>query len=483
MLLRFLDLLSTVLIYFAVVFGPWAFGTTQSWSVNVMNTVGYSLGILWLVKLVMRPFVRDKPPRWVTTSDLTIRVLAVSTLLVLLYNLISAANARATYFPQNWEFQYHSVIFWLPHSYDSGSSWKMFWQNLGLAGLFWALRDWLLAMTPSEAEAHSYSANTLESGNLRLSDRLRSLLWVLAVSGALLAIQGILQRLGGGSKLLWMATPRKDTVGGAGVLTEFGAWPYRANASQYFNLLWPVILGFCWTEFNFCRYSVRARANSKAALGLLIGVIFMAVCPLVATSRTGAGVLVLNLGLAAIILWFASQKHEALRTRLIIPIVTLIIIVGGGLLGWSSLAPRLGTLSVDAQGRQTLSQVGWEIATDNLVFGTGPGSLETIYQLYMHNRTDFWPAQLHNDWMEILATFGCVGFALIFLCLLLAASHCLFGQGIPGEKHFVRLAWIALAGCLLHARFDWPFECHSVLTLFLVICAILSCVSLTAASK
>jgi len=35
------------------------------------------------------------------------------------------------------------------------------------------------------------------------------------------------------------------------------------------------------------------------------------------------------------------------------------------------------------------------------------------------------------------------------------------------------LAGMALAGCLIHARFDLPFQVHSTLLLFLVICALL----------
>ena len=40
------DGLTECLIYFAILFGPWAFGTTQPWSIQVMNTVGLALGLL-----------------------------------------------------------------------------------------------------------------------------------------------------------------------------------------------------------------------------------------------------------------------------------------------------------------------------------------------------------------------------------------------------------------------------------------------------
>jgi uncharacterized membrane protein YcaP (DUF421 family) len=49
--------------------------------------------------------------------------------------------------------------------------------------------------------------------------------------------------------------------------------------------------------------------------------------------------------------------------------------------------------------------------------------------------------------------------------------------GICGGRRFVVLMWLALGGCLVHARFDFPFQMHSVLFLFLILCAILFTVS------
>ena len=60
-------------------------------------------------------------------------------------------------------------------------------------------------------------------------------------------------------------------------------------------------------------------------------------------------------------------------------------------------------------------------------------------------------------------------------------------ESLPPEGAFVLLglglllevAWVlvmmglALAGCLVHARFDFPFQVHSILFLFILLCAIL----------
>src|SRR5659263_101398 len=60
-LYRISDGLTEGLIYFAILFGPWAFGTTQPWSIQVMNGVGLALGLLWLIKLGLRCAQRRAP--------------------------------------------------------------------------------------------------------------------------------------------------------------------------------------------------------------------------------------------------------------------------------------------------------------------------------------------------------------------------------------------------------------------------------------
>jgi hypothetical protein len=58
------DRLSGWLIYFMIVFSPWAFGTTQSWSIRTMNATGYLLGVLLLIKLLIRTLHGYRSPLW-----------------------------------------------------------------------------------------------------------------------------------------------------------------------------------------------------------------------------------------------------------------------------------------------------------------------------------------------------------------------------------------------------------------------------------
>ena len=114
------------------------------------------------------------------------------------------------------------------------------------------------------------------------------------------------------------------------------------------------------------------------------------------------------------------------------------------------------------------------MAADYPLFGTGPGTFETVFQLYRHSTDTYWPAQLHNDWLETRITFGWLGSGLIALAFVAAVLRWFARGGIHGGRRFMILIWLALAGCLVHARYDFPFQIYSIVLLFLVLCAILS---------
>ncbi|MCX6895499.1 MAG: hypothetical protein NTZ16_08400 [Verrucomicrobia bacterium] len=83
---------------------------------------------------------------------------------------------------------------------------------------------------------------------------------------------------------------------------------------------------------------------------------------------------------------------------------------------------------------------------------------------------------------EGLRTVARLGSALIAAAFLLVATRRLLPGGIQCGWRFTALLWLALLGCLAHARFDFPFQIYSIVFLFLVLCAILSSLSRPAAA-
>ncbi len=535
------ELLTEGLIYLMVVFSPWAFGTTQPWSVWVMNTAGYVLGAMLAVKLAIRWLKGYRPPRcereevrrpksegrslkaedgsprtedggrrteaevrgpksvvrglstfdpqpstlcgpWSAfqhfsshrpASRLT-AMLAALTVAILGYCLVSALNARATYDPETLSFAYRDRhIPWLPHSLDSSSTWFAFWSYLGLAFSFWAIRDWLLGKSATEQRPERQADGA--GGPIRVDyfpARLRRLFWLLAINGGLLGVEGIVQRLAGSGELLFLVRPRIHQT----AATQFGPYAYYANASQYFNLLWPACLGFWWMLH-------RARGFGRHGHHLvLVCCVLMAACPIISTCRGGALVTVGNLLLAAFLLatthfLLPSHRGENRRTRIITLWVLAVFFAAalalGYSLGWKALKPRMALLSESFQGREQEYDRARPMAADYPVFGTGPGTFATVSQLYRNANYEFHWVQLHNDWLETRITFGWVGSALVALAFAVVLARWFVPGGIHGGRRFVLLMWLGFGGCLVHARFDFPFQIHSIVFLFVLLCATL----------
>ena len=507
---RACDELTGILLCLSVVFTPWAFGTTQTWSIWTLNIAGFVLGLIFVVKLAIRRCLRYSPPRWTSDSTKTRAVrpstrfitepeltaaLGVLTVAILGYCLVSAINARATFQDRSLTFEYRECIRWLPHSLDADGTWFAFWSYLSLAGSFWAARDWLLGKSQKEQRAQRQhavpvassvgfagpqeSSRRTESGSRRpgppLPARWRRLLWLLALNGALLGAEAIVQRAFDSPKLLFLVKPRIHQT----AASQFGSFAYRSNAAQYFNVLWPVCLGFWWTLH---RTSAPGRKGHHV---LLVCATIMAACPIISTSRGGALVAVgMGVLASAFLLVGASRLSPVCRMRRkksAFPLVALSLFLTAALglgfgLGWSALKPRLARFDDGLEGREALCAAARPIAADYPWFGTGPGTFEMVSQMYP--RPDvFWPPQLHNDWLETRITFGWCGCALLASALVLVLLRWFLPGGIYCGRRLVLLTWLALAGCLVHARFDFPFQVHSILFLVVVLSAMLFCAS------
>jgi len=176
--------------------------------------------------------------------------------------------------------------------------------------------------------------------------------------------------------------------------------------------------------------------------------------------------------------YFSAAHRRQDRSTRTITLGVLALFFAGALvlgfsLGWKALKPRMATIHEGHQRREAMYDTFRPMAADYPVFGTGPGTWLNVSQLYRTSLAAEWPAQLHNDWLETRITFGWVGSALIALAFTTVVLRWVARGGIQCGGRFVLLMWLALSGCLLHARFDFPFQMHSIVFLFLVLCATL----------
>ena len=437
------------LLFAMIVFAPWAFGTTQPWSMWCMNLAGYALGGMLGAKLWLRHKLRlnslgpDFAPRRL------ILALALLTVAILGYVFIAAANAEFTYIGTEWRQEPHSHVKWLPHSLDRNATWGIFWNWLALACVFWAVHDYLAGDLRAESSQR----------------RLQRMVFVLAANAALVALEGIFQRSSGTAKLLWFMPTHDNPTASA----QFGPYAYRSNASQFFNLVWPLALGIWWQRH--LHSSRRAQHH-----WLLPCVMLLLAGSLISLSRAGAGVAILQL--VACVCLIVGSSGLTTASRLGMVLVFVATVGAASYLGWDQLSARLhGSAADPLSGRRETYQLAERMTKDYPWFGVGPGAFGSVFQFYRNSPTDYWPGQLHNDWLEYLITFGRAGCALLIAAAGLIGGRWFAAGGFPAHWTIAAFIWVALGGCLLHARFDFPLQIYSIQFVFVLLCAILFSVS------
>jgi O-antigen ligase len=424
-------------------FSPWAFGTTQPWSVLIMSWAAAALGALCGVRLLIRRASGSSRPR-----SISVPIMASLTALLLAYIFVSAWNAGAVYLSGEWRLHELPHIHWLPHSYDAPATWIAFWQFCSLAAVFWSVYD-LLA----------------DHRSGRLSSRLSIILWVLSLNATALALEAIIQRTSGTSNLLWIMPTEQNKE----ALSQFGPYAYRSNAAQYLNLIWPVTLGFWWWLHQDRSRSITRRGVHHI---LLPCIVTMAAASLYSLSR--GGVAVAGLLVVGLCVLFVSRREAPIQLRIGVVALGVLILAVGAFISWGTMGKRLASTMEDPLlGRRETYALAEGMARDYPWFGTGAGTFASLFQMYRQSPDQYWPSQLHNDWSEYRITFGRIGFAMILAALALAMTRWLWRGGATRDPFFLTTVFLALSGCLLHARFDFPFQIYSIEFHAIVLCAIL----------
>ena len=388
-----------------VIFSPWAFGTTEPWSIWTMNISAYALGILLVTKWITRLATKYNPNPEPDKNELSLKqnrlrliqktctiLLAGSMFLLLAYILTSAINARASFNFDTKEYTYFDGVNNLPHSYDARGTW-----------------DWF---TGAKTIKYSMSFNP----------RLKRLLFILCLNGGVLALECILQRVYFGEhsgKLLFLIEPGINS----GNVAQFGPFAYRSNAASYLNMIWPLGLGLL-IELGRENPRLRKTTHWQRPGALLIPCIILAASsPIISSTRGGALVMIGILILIAVSMLFVKVRSKFLRFC-----VLTALFAGFGVafqLGWEKIEPRLINIFSDNMSSRTLIyETTLKMIDDYGKFGSGPGSFETIIQFELGSILSEWESWVHNDYLEFYLTFGKAG-GVLMCCIvfLLAASY------------------------------------------------------------
>ncbi|EOD00100.1 O-antigen ligase family protein [Caldisalinibacter kiritimatiensis] len=127
-----------------------------------------------------------------------------------------------------------------------------------------------------------------------------------------------------------------------------------------------------------------------------------------------------------------------------------------------SIVSRFESISLkerSAEGRLTFYQDAFKIIKEHLLFGTGGGGWETLYQTYQsygYNST-----QAHNYFLQMWIEVGLIGL-ILFLGIVLFLTYYMYKsyKEINGTKHkiMINTIYIATVSILLHAFMDFDLS-------------------------
>lgn len=452
------------------VFAPWALACTVPWAIWTVCAGGYVLGILWVAKLA---YARLKTFDSTQAGDgkgspWPMRVLGALAVLLLAWSITSGLNWRSAvaFVDGRPELTYREAVAWLPQSFDRPASQKGFWRYLALACIFGSARHWFLGKSRLER----YSSNKAPAIS-RLPARLRLWLWIVCGSSAVLALASVMQRADGTDRLLWLAPMRE----GSEKDFAFGPFSYRANASQYFNLIWPLCLGFWWAgrkEAGERGPNVRAGGGAHAMLIPCLAITVLA--PILSASR--GGVLVLAaLAIPALAVLAVSGGRSGRWASIGGALVFLASLALGWIMAGDVLAQRFSTLFTDhSSGRSQIYITAHRMLDDFRWMGSGPETFSTLFGFYRRSPEEEWAGYAHNDYLEFQITFGTIGLAAMAILLACVPWQVFCGSGTRVWWPFPTFIGLGLFGLLAHARVDFPFQMFILQLFFALGCAVLT---------
>lgn len=300
--------------------------------------------------------------------------------------------------------------------------------------------------------------------------RLRRIVTVVIIFGGAMAFFGILQRLASPEGIYWRPTPQA---------IPFGSFVNQHHFAAFMEMTIGLTLALL----------VGRGTEKDKRLLLVIAIVLMGIAILLTGSRGGVLSLLGVIGFVFLTNFLrksdadeADVPKDERRARfrrnlgliggalgLLIVLFSAVLLLGGD----APLSRGIGlTTQADiSNGRLHFWSVSWQIFLAHPIIGAGLDAFGTAFPLYDTWNGAYRVEQAHNDYLQILADAGILG----FLCVA-AFIFLLFKQGLQrlsGEhSHFRRSVAVgALAGCfgiLIHSFFDFPLRTPSNAFFFLL---------------
>ena len=296
----------------------------------------------------------------------------------------------------------------------------------------------------------------------RTEKRLRWFAITFTMFGFLLAVFAIVQNLTGADKLYWLRATHEQTM------AMFGPYVNRNHYAGIMELLAPLSMGVALQE---------KVAWPKRGLAAFAGII-MAASIVLSLSRGGMIAMVIELLFLVMVLYGVNRGKRTTLMLAAIFVVTL------GFLAWlngAGVVDRIGSVSTDwksdfTEGRAAMARDTLHMFRQKPVMGWGLGTYASVYPQFRSFFTNDFIEHAHNDYVEVLAETGVLGFAAVlwFLVQLYRTGfRKIRRQRAPWQSAMALATLTGCTGFLVHGFTDFNFHIPANAALFFAFSALI----------
>ena len=313
----------------------------------------------------------------------------------------------------------------------------------------------------------------LATQTLVRASQARKIAVILAVYGFALAAMALVQGIAPNGKLFWVRQPR------------LGGWIYGSyvNHNHYaglMELLVPIPLVLALSHL----VHERERTAAGVAAAIMVGTVFL--------SGSRGGMIAIFVELAVIAVVLLRQKKATYRIALAGAAFAIVLVSMLVWLGGKGLSTRVSSISTEARTeisggmRLSIDRDAFRMFRQKPVLGWGLGTFPVVYPEFRSFYTNFFVNEAHDDYLQLLAEMGVLGFGLMvwFLIVLYRRAIRKIGNWTTDVSSAVTLACtLGFTGILVHSLFDFNLQIPANAAIFYVFCSIAAAPALLQRSR
>jgi O-antigen ligase len=287
----------------------------------------------------------------------------------------------------------------------------------------------------------------------------------MTIFGALLALFGMVQDFTSNGKLYWIRRPQF-------VSWSFGPYPNHSHWAGAMELLTPIPLALMLRR--------RAGMGQRVLLGFIT--LIMASTIFLSGSRGGMISFAVQVALGAALLLLRGRSSERIRDIAILAVIGVIFLawVGGSRVSsriesaYSADGATMGN-TLDARFRLALFRDTLSMAKARPIMGWGLDCFTRVFPGFQSFYSDRFVNAAHNDYLQLLAETGVIGFAIMLWFLIAMFRSGLRRRVPPGFVSPAKMAaTLACTGILVHSLVDFNLHVPANAALFYVMASLAS---------